>query len=241
MFKLDQDFLEEFGLGDLPAREMNLLLETIYDQLELQVGMTLASNMSDEMLDEFEGFIDDEDEAGALEWLEVNCPHYKETVSEALDDLRLEIADGRTELRSMLAGDPPAELVSFLERALGDSGPMLAHDVYVRVGGLDALLVAKPEALRAVPGMSSQRIRRTRTAVGAYRESQRRASRVPANVRHSLLAGFGDWDTVLRASDTELLRIRGVGPSLLAVIRSSSEPVSASLSSEAGVLAGQPS
>lgn len=58
MFQLDDNLLQELGLGSLPPAEKNKMLAHIYETLELRVGMSLASQMSDSQLDEFEGFID---------------------------------------------------------------------------------------------------------------------------------------------------------------------------------------
>ena len=84
MFKLDNNFLIELGLGSLPADEKNKMLAHIYETLEMRVGMKLAEQMTDEQLDEFEGFINRNDEAGALTWLESNFPDYKQVVADEL-------------------------------------------------------------------------------------------------------------------------------------------------------------
>jgi len=47
--------------------------------------------MSDAQLDEFEGFIDRNDEPGALKWLETNFPDYKQVVADELEKLKDEI------------------------------------------------------------------------------------------------------------------------------------------------------
>jgi hypothetical protein len=91
MFQLDDKLLHELGLGELPATEKNKMLAHIYETLELRVGMRLAEQMSDEQLDEFEGFIDRNDEPGALKWLESNFPDYKKVVSDELDKLKAEV------------------------------------------------------------------------------------------------------------------------------------------------------
>lgn len=93
MFQLDDNLLRELGLGDLPAAEKNKMLAHIYETLELRVGMKLAEQMSDAQLDEFEGFIDRNDEAGALKWLETNFPNYKDVVAQELDQLKSEIKE----------------------------------------------------------------------------------------------------------------------------------------------------
>ncbi len=91
MFKLDDNLLRELGLGSLPAEEKNKMLAHIYETLEMRVGMKLAEQMSNEQLDEFEGFIDRSDEAGALKWLESNFPDYKKVVAEELEKLKAEV------------------------------------------------------------------------------------------------------------------------------------------------------
>lgn len=91
MFQLDDNLLQELGLGGLPTAEKNKMLGHIYETLELRVGMRLAEQMSDEQLDEFESFIDRNDEAGALHWLESNFPDYKKVVAEELEKLKGEI------------------------------------------------------------------------------------------------------------------------------------------------------
>lgn len=91
MFQLDDNLLKELGLGSLPAAEKNKMLGHIYETLELRVGMRLAEQMSDAQLDEFEGFIDRQDEAGALHWLESNFPDYKKVVAEELEKLKAEV------------------------------------------------------------------------------------------------------------------------------------------------------
>ncbi|MCA9346270.1 hypothetical protein KC960_02155 [Candidatus Saccharibacteria bacterium] len=91
MFKLDDNFLIELGLGALPPTEKNKMLAHIYETLEMRVGMRLAEKMSNEQLDEFEAFINNNDEAGALKWLETNFPNYKQVVAEELEKLKSEI------------------------------------------------------------------------------------------------------------------------------------------------------
>jgi DnaJ-domain-containing protein 1 len=91
MFQLDDNLLRELGLGDLPPEEKNKMLAHIYETLELRVGMRLAEKMTDAQLDEFEAFIDRNDEEGALHWLEINFPNYKDVVADELNKLKDEI------------------------------------------------------------------------------------------------------------------------------------------------------
>jgi hypothetical protein len=100
MFKLDNAFLESLGLGALPVEEKNRLLQMIYERLEMNVGMRLAEKMTDQQLDEFEGFIDRNDEPGALKWLESNFPNYKDVVAEELEKLKGEVKTAAPQILS---------------------------------------------------------------------------------------------------------------------------------------------
>jgi len=107
MFKLDNNFLTSLGLSALPVEEKNKLLQHIYERLEMNVGMRLAEKMTDSQLDEFEGFIDRNDETGALRWLETNFPNYKEVVAEELEKLKKEVSEAAPHILAA-ANDPVA-------------------------------------------------------------------------------------------------------------------------------------
>lgn len=109
MFKLDDNLLKELGLGTLPAEEKNRMLAHIYETLEMRVGMKLAEQMTNEQLDEFEGFIDRNDEAGALKWLETNFPNYKQVVADELEALKSEIKAAAPQIVAASAGQAPAQ------------------------------------------------------------------------------------------------------------------------------------
>lgn len=93
MIKIDEDLLNSLGLGSLSVDDKNKMLAHIYETLELRVGMTLAKQMTDDQLDEFEALIDNDDQEGALKWLESNFPNYKQVVADELEKLKLEIKD----------------------------------------------------------------------------------------------------------------------------------------------------
>ena len=109
MFKLDNNLLKELGLDALPVEEKNKMLGHIYETLEMRVGMKLAEQMSNEQLDEFEAFIDKNDEAGALKWLETNFPDYKQVVADELAKLKEEIKKSAPQILALSQQQhPPA-------------------------------------------------------------------------------------------------------------------------------------
>lgn len=75
MFQLDDKFLEDIGLNELPEEQKKPFLQHIYDELELRVGTKLSDGMTDEQLEEFEAIIDRKEEV-IVDWLEKNAPDY---------------------------------------------------------------------------------------------------------------------------------------------------------------------
>ncbi len=75
-------------LIDLPPEEKTKMFNHIYETLEMRVGTRLANQMTEEQLTEFESYIDKNDEAGALKWLETNFPNYKQVVADELEKLK---------------------------------------------------------------------------------------------------------------------------------------------------------
>lgn len=75
MFQLDDKFLEEVGLADMPDEQKKAFLQHIYDELELRVGTKLSEGMSDAQLEEFEAIIDRKDDI-ITAWLTEHVPDY---------------------------------------------------------------------------------------------------------------------------------------------------------------------
>lgn len=58
MFQLNDEFLKELGLDQLPEDQRKPFLDHIYSELERRVGERLSEGMSDAQLDEFANIID---------------------------------------------------------------------------------------------------------------------------------------------------------------------------------------
>ncbi len=76
MFQLDDKFLADIGLSDLPEEQKQAFLQHIYDELELRVGTKLSDGMTDAQLEEFESIIDRKDEV-VSSWLAQYAPDYQ--------------------------------------------------------------------------------------------------------------------------------------------------------------------
>jgi hypothetical protein len=77
MFQLDDKFLQDVGLSDLPEDQKQAFLQHIYSELELRVGTKLSEGMNDDQLAQFEAFVD-QDEQKVIAWFERYLPNYQE-------------------------------------------------------------------------------------------------------------------------------------------------------------------
>lgn len=97
MFQLDDNFLNDLGLGALPEEQKKAFLQHIYDELELRVGTKLSEGLDEMQLQQFEAFVD-RDEEKVREWFEKNLPDYaanadfqqlKTSAPESIDEVAL--------------------------------------------------------------------------------------------------------------------------------------------------------
>ena len=77
MFQLDDQFLTDIGLNDLPEEQKKPFLQYVYDKLELAVGMELASGLTEQQEEEFGAIIDRREDV-IVSWLNANTPDYRE-------------------------------------------------------------------------------------------------------------------------------------------------------------------
>ena len=77
MFQIDDKFLQDVGLQDLPEDQKQAFLQHIYSELELRVGTKLSEGMNEEQLAQFEAFVD-QDEQKVVAWFERYLPNYRE-------------------------------------------------------------------------------------------------------------------------------------------------------------------
>ncbi|MGK8522005.1 DUF5663 domain-containing protein [Nocardia asteroides] len=224
MIELNDALLEKLGLADLPPKMRHLILETMYEQLEYRVGHVLSAGLTDAQLEEFEALINAEEFASgnddaAAQWLAENCPDYQTKVMNCLDDLQLEIADNRIAIRSMVVGAAPEPLVDFVEKVTNHRNPALARDLFIYIGDVPAIREAGVRELRAVPDIGPSVVKRIRAL--ARSEADSAPAGLSQRQRDILTAKFGSWDKVLEASDSNILAVRGIGPSALARLRGS--------------------
>lgn len=96
MFQLDDKFLQDLGLDQLPEEQKKPFLQHIYSELELKVGTRLSDGLSDAQLEEFEKIIDRNEEAIDV-WLSQHSPNYTqdEGFTRLQQATKLEVSDPR--------------------------------------------------------------------------------------------------------------------------------------------------
>ncbi len=142
MFQLDDKFLADIGLNELPEEQKKAFLQHIYDELELRVGTKLSDGMSDEQLEEFEAIIDRKDDV-IRTWLESHVPDYynDEAFSRIQEATGLDVNDAglraeytatkwlevnRPDYRDVVAGvldELKTEIIGSRDKILGNDQP----------------------------------------------------------------------------------------------------------------------
>ena len=100
---LDDNFLNDLGLGDASAEQKQAFVQRVLETLELRVGTRLAEELTDEQVDEFETMTPSESDPQEVvmqkqqlmeEWLKANHPNHEDVIAEELEKLKQELKSG---------------------------------------------------------------------------------------------------------------------------------------------------
>jgi hypothetical protein len=94
MTQIDDTFLTDLGLQNLPDDKKQKIVEQLQAELEERVGEKLIAGMSEEQMTDFEAIID-QDADTLQQWLETNRPDYPAVVEETLNEMKEELAHNR--------------------------------------------------------------------------------------------------------------------------------------------------
>ncbi len=75
MFTLDDNFLADVGLADLPETQRKAFLQHVYEEIELRTGTVISDGMSDAQLEEYEKIIDRDFQAITM-WIDETVPDF---------------------------------------------------------------------------------------------------------------------------------------------------------------------
>ena len=86
--KINEYYLASIGIRFKTKEETQAFAEIVQSELEIRIGTKIASRLSDEQLDEFDMCIESDD---AREWLEENCPDYRDIVDNETERMEEEL------------------------------------------------------------------------------------------------------------------------------------------------------
>lgn len=97
MIKVDDEFMTEVGLNEMPAAEKQAFMEEAEAELETRVGAAMAERLTQEEIKEFSQIAEDDQ---ALAWLNEKVPDFRDLVLQAFQTFKNEIAAGREQVLS---------------------------------------------------------------------------------------------------------------------------------------------
>ena len=86
--KINEYYLASIGIRFKTKEETQAFAEIVQSELEIRIGTKIASRLSDEQLDEFDMCIESDD---AREWLEENCPDFRDIVDNETERMEEEL------------------------------------------------------------------------------------------------------------------------------------------------------
>lgn len=101
--QIDDNFLNDLGLGGASDDQKREFIQKTAETLEMRVGNRIAEELSDEQLNEFETMTPDptdppevmeQKHAKMVEWLAVNHPNREQVIQEEFDKLKSELKAG---------------------------------------------------------------------------------------------------------------------------------------------------
>ena len=98
--QLDENFLQEMGLGALPEEQKREFLEYAQEELEVRIGERISKGLTEVQLNAFDQITDP---AEAAKWLAQNRPDYREIVNRTIEEMKSEIRANRARLISAAA------------------------------------------------------------------------------------------------------------------------------------------
>ena len=93
--RVDEQFMQEVGLGEMPEAEKRAFMEHAQEELEVRVGHHVGAELTDAQVAEFET-INDLNEA--TNWLERNVPGYRAIVEQVYQSFKNELLSERQKI-----------------------------------------------------------------------------------------------------------------------------------------------
>ena len=86
--RIDENFMNELGLSEMPEADKQEFMEQAEAELEMRVGRTIGSDLSDAQMAEFDRITDPD---AATTWLKRNVPNFREIVQQVFQNFKAEL------------------------------------------------------------------------------------------------------------------------------------------------------
>ncbi len=95
MALINEEFMAEVGLGEMPAAEKQAFMEQATEELEVRVGQQISAGLTPEQMAEFSQI---EDTAEVASWLNQNAPNFREEVMQVFANFKQELMQNRQQI-----------------------------------------------------------------------------------------------------------------------------------------------
>lgn len=93
--RIDEQFMEEVGLGAMPPDEKQAFMQHAEEELEVRVGQAVGADLTDAQVEEFDQITD---LAAAAEWLSQNAPNFRQIAEEVFKKFKQELISERNNI-----------------------------------------------------------------------------------------------------------------------------------------------
>lgn len=93
--RVDEVFMNEVGLGEMPEAEKQAFMDHAEEELEVRVGHAVSRELTAQQLRDFEEL----DGAGqAAAWLKINVPNFREIIQGVMQSFKDELIAERAQI-----------------------------------------------------------------------------------------------------------------------------------------------
>ncbi len=95
MVQVDEQFMQEVGLAQMPMAQKRAFMEHAQEELEVRVGQSVGAYLTDEQLLQFEQIAEPVE---AAKWLERFVPNFREIVNGIFQNFKQELLRERQKI-----------------------------------------------------------------------------------------------------------------------------------------------
>lgn len=95
MMRIDEQFMEEVGLGAMAPDEKQAFMQHAEEELEVRVGQAVGADFTEEQMNEFDAITD---LGQAAKWLDANAPNFRQVTERVYEKFKQELIAERNNI-----------------------------------------------------------------------------------------------------------------------------------------------